>query len=90
LSGCSFKPDDPVYFRDENGRALIFHGVNDSACAKDYSGLVCIEKEDIEREASYGFNLVRYLIQWKNVEPEKGMFNDAYLDAIEVIFDYRR
>ena len=58
---------------DDQGRTLILHGLNTSSSAKGPNGLPWVTQDDIAREArDLGTNSVRYLIQWKNVEPEPG------------------
>lgn len=80
-------PAQARYMHDDQGRALIFHGVNDDNCAK-YHHLPCADREMIEKEAAAGFNFVRYLTSWLSIEPEQGSYDDAYLDAMEERFDW--
>ncbi|ROO87042.1 endoglycosylceramidase [Actinocorallia herbida] len=73
----------PPAITDDLGRTLILHGLNTASSAKGPSGLPWIDRDDVAREArDMGTNSVRYLIQWKNVEPEPGRYDDAYLDAV--------
>ncbi|MFF4237157.1 cellulase family glycosylhydrolase [Actinomadura geliboluensis] len=68
---------------DDQGRTLILHGLNTASSAKGPDGLPWVTRDDIAREArDLGTNSVRYLIQWKNVEPEPGRYDDAYLDDV--------
>jgi endoglycosylceramidase len=65
------------------GRTLILHGLNTSSSSKDVSGLPWIKQEDVVRERrDLGSNAVRYLIQWKNVEPRPGAYDETYLDQV--------
>lgn len=79
----------PGFITDDQGRALILHGVNVSNNAKvDPRRLPNIDSSDAERIARrWGFNAVRYLVFWDAVEPRKGEFNDAYLDAVAADVD---
>lgn len=68
---------------DDRGRTLILHGLNTAGSAKGPSGLPWIDRTDVVREArELGSNSVRYLIQWKNIEPEPGRYDDEYLDDV--------
>ena len=80
-------PAERFYVRDEHGRALILHGVNDDGCAKS-QGLPCAGREMIEAEAAAGFNFVRYLTNWQHIEPRQGEYDEAYLDSIEERLDW--
>lgn len=80
-------PQQARYMRDDYGRALILHGVNDDNCAKHHH-LPCANRDMIEKEAGLGFNFVRYLTSWLSIEPERGQYDEAYLDAMEERFDW--
>src|SRR5690349_1121132 len=68
---------------DDQGRTLILHGLNTASSAKDVSGLPWITRDDVVRERrDLGSNAVRYLIQWKNVEPRPGAYDENYLDQV--------
>ncbi|MCC6159468.1 MAG: cellulase family glycosylhydrolase [Deltaproteobacteria bacterium] len=76
--------EDWKYIRDEQGRALILHGCNFDGNAKGESGLPNrTEQEALDFGAVYGFNFMRYLIFWARIEEQQGVYNDAYLDAVE-------
>jgi len=81
LAGC-----DPGPLRnditDKDGRIVVYHGVNVSGYSK-YSAdfLPWQTKEDFARLRDWGFNLVRYIVLWEAIEPEEGVYNEAYLDA---------
>ncbi|MEZ5023823.1 MAG: cellulase family glycosylhydrolase [Chitinophagales bacterium] len=91
LSSCSVddvapefsSPNQPIL--DEFGRTLILHGWNTSSSAKSHpERQPWIIESDIEREATvFGNNFVRYLIFWDGVEPERGVYDEAYLDKVE-------
>ncbi|RMF16701.1 MAG: glycoside hydrolase family 5 protein, partial [Candidatus Dadabacteria bacterium] len=72
-----------LFIRDTDGRALILHGINDISAAKHApGGHGPVTEADVERRAQWGFNVVRYLIFWRWIEPEKGVFDTAYLDEV--------
>ncbi|MEV0095976.1 cellulase family glycosylhydrolase [Streptomyces sp. NPDC050738] len=70
---------------DDAGRALILHGLNTASSAKsDPGGMPWIEEKDVQRESdALGSDFVRFLIQWRNVEPQPGSYDDAYLREVE-------
>lgn len=79
------QPQQKRYLTDAQGRALILHGANGSSSAKHAPDhLPWFEEAYVEREANeWGFNFVRFLVFWAAIEPEKGVYDEAYLDAVE-------
>lgn len=75
------------YIRDDAGRALILHGVNEDGCSKAH-GLPCNGRDMVVKEVGVGFNFVRYLTQWRSIEPRQGEYDEDYLDAIEERLDW--
>ncbi|MEV5569073.1 cellulase family glycosylhydrolase [Spirillospora sp. NPDC052269] len=68
---------------DGQGRALVLHGLNTSGDAKGPSGLPWIERRNVVAERrNLGSNVVRYVLQWKNIEPSPGRYDDHYLDEV--------
>ena len=85
-SGCWEKPATVHYLTDPQGRALILHGINSSSSAKDPATghLPWVTEADVRQETlDWGFNFVRFLIFWDGIEPEPGVYDEAYLDAVE-------
>ena len=72
------------WIRDEDGRAIILHGLNISNAAKRTpTQLSWHTFEDYQRmKDEWGFNCVRLLIFWSVIEPEKGMYNYSYIDQV--------
>lgn len=78
-------------FIDSHGRERIFTGMN----VVDKTHYTPDFKEHgfskdlfwIDEFANKGFNIIRLGMTWSVVEPEKGKYNDAYLDSIEKIMD---
>ncbi|SFX60329.1 endoglycosylceramidase [Thermoactinomyces sp. DSM 45891] len=72
------------YITDEQGRALILHGLNTASSSKDaVDGMPWVKQKDVEREAKVlGFNFVRFLIFWSHIEPKPGVYNEQYLDRV--------
>ena len=89
LPACLTPSERPIYLTDEQGRELVLHGVNISEAAKwDPLGLAWHTEADYERLAGWGFNTVRLLLFWSVLEPEQGIYDDTYLDAMEQRLDW--
>lgn len=84
LSGCWQTPTTPRYITDAQGRALILHGINTSSSAKSSPDhMPWIEERHVEQVTrEFGMNFVRLLIFWDGVEPQRGVYNDAYIEAV--------
>ena len=89
-SACSFsyikkffatpKATNSVFLKDKDDRIVIYHGVNVSNFSKGNSSYLPWQtKEDFARLKTWGFNLVRYLVFWKAIEPNKGQYNGTYI-----------
>jgi endoglycosylceramidase len=71
------------FLHDAEGRALIMRGVNLSGAQKYAPYLDDKTPADYARlRTDWGFNSVRFLMTWAAVEPQPGVYNDAYLDAV--------
>ncbi|WP_158587916.1 cellulase family glycosylhydrolase [Actinomadura logoneensis] len=68
---------------DGQGRTLVLRGLNTSSDAKGASGLPWIERRNVVAERqNLGSNVVRYVLQWKNIEPSPGRYDERHLDEI--------
>lgn len=80
------QPPGPIgrYVTDDQGRALILHGFNTAGSAKSApDALPKLTQGDIDREyQDMGTNFVRFLIQWRAVEPTPGTYDMKYLDKV--------
>jgi len=71
------------YFKDKQGRVTIYHGVNVCNYSKYSPDFLPWHKdEDYAKLKKWGFNLVRFLIYWEAVEPEKDKYNLDYLKQV--------
>ncbi|GAA0942766.1 cellulase family glycosylhydrolase [Nonomuraea longicatena] len=72
------------YVTDDSGRALVLHGFNTASSAKSTpDGLPELTEADVEREyRDMGTNFVRFLLQWRAVEPSPGTYDTKYLDKV--------
>jgi endoglycosylceramidase len=79
------------HIRDGVGRALILRGLNVSQAHKGPPWFDFHGPEDFARmRADWGFNSVRLLISWAAIEPERGAYDAAYLDAVGERLDWAR
>ncbi len=105
LGGCGSDSDDaadapaakPPYsvsgglLRDADGRALILRGVNLANAHKQSPYFGFHQPEDYARvRDDWGMNALRFLISWSAIEPQKGEYDDAYLDAVAQRMDWAK
>jgi len=81
---------DDAFIRDAQGRALVLRGANVAHTAKRSSnGLPWVDRAAVLRlREDFGLNVIRLTMFWKFVEPERGKYDDAYLDEIRKILDW--
>ncbi|EFA85830.1 hypothetical protein PPL_01061 [Heterostelium album PN500] len=77
------------HLMDEYGRVRVFHGVNVVYKIFPWHPLTdkfdpqnSLVQEDIDNMVAWGFNAVRFGAMWPGVEPERGVFNQTYLEVI--------
>lgn len=75
---------------DEDGRLLIFHGINVISAAKsDPLRVGGTTKEDFLHIANaWGFNAVRLLIFWDGIEPKKSQYDWEYISRVRQRLDW--
>ena len=95
LAGCAIPasaqaaPALPVahagrWITDARGRVVILHGTNMVyKLAPYYPAAAGFDAKDAAFLRSNGFNAVRVGIIWKAVEPQPGLYDDAYIEQIE-------
>lgn len=78
-------PTRAPFVRDDQGRALVLHGLNVDNHAKSSPGRVHdISEAEIAMIADdWGFNFVRLLVLWDQAEPSPGVYDEAYFDMLE-------
>ncbi len=81
-TGCPTS-GEPTYVTDEQGGALILHGVNANNGAKyDPLRVGWTTEPDIQRLTTWGFDVVRLLVLWDGLEPAPGVYDQAYLERV--------
>jgi len=92
--GVKVNPETRM-IEDLLGRTLLFHGVNvvyklppyiptlEGPFDKDNSLIA----EDIQNLQDWGMNFVRLGVMWEGVERERGVYDEAYLDKVELLIN---
>lgn len=71
---------DGRWFRDDQGRARLFHGLNLSGRSKLPPFLAFDpEPRHLDPLREWGFNLARLVLTWEAVEPARGRIDETYL-----------
>ena len=74
---------------DDVGRDVLLRGVNITSLGEYWQGdpelgpTVATTDEDWEAMAARGLSVVRLVIHWSRIEPETGMIDESYLDAVD-------
>ena len=75
-----------LHFIDEQGRTRIFNGMNIDDKQPGDEFLYRLDRTFFERYTARGFNLIRLAVQWANLEPGPGSYNEKYLQSLDSIF----
>jgi len=72
---------------DRSDREVLLRGVNmnsfvDYWSGNDFPTTFPFTEADAERMAGVGWNVVRLLMSWSRIEPEPGIYDEAYLNEI--------
>jgi endoglycosylceramidase len=67
---------------DEQGRTVLLHGFNTSTLLESTVQRSPLDDEDATLMESDGFDVVRLAVSWGRLEPQRGVWDSAYLDAI--------
>lgn len=88
LMGCTAPPapsiNAPHLWTDSDGRTVLHRGMNLNNQAKRASDGYTHGRSTTELAhlVSHGFTAIRLLTFWEAVEPERGVYDEAYLDQL--------
>ncbi len=91
LAGCgkSSVPSVPTwsvsggFIRDAQGRAVILRGATVSGAQRNPPYISPLTFDDYQRlRDEWGFNSIRFVMTWAAIEPQKGQFDQHYLDEV--------
>jgi endoglycosylceramidase len=69
------------WFYDDQNRTLIYHGVQIIQNRDPY--ISWHTEDDYGRMNEWGFNLIRFGVDWAAVEPEQGVYNEEFLTQLD-------
>lgn len=71
------------FLRAPDGRRALLRGANLAGAHKNAPYFGFHQAKDYARlRDDWGMNTIRFLILWAAIEPEKGVYDDVYLDAV--------
>jgi endoglycosylceramidase len=68
--------------KDAHGRQLLLRGLNLSERSKHPPFAGWLQPSHVDDFVRFGMDHVRYLLTWEAVEPQDGVFDDAYLAQV--------
>ena len=80
------------FIRSPDGRAVVLHGANVTGTQKSapYIDAQTTLDDYLALGRTWGMNSVRFLMPWAAVEPERGRYDEAWLDAVVVRMAWAR
>src|SRR5215471_16181231 len=85
----SAPPDTPGwhvaggFVRDPDGRAVVMHGANIAGADKNAPYWDKKTQTDWQRARDeWGFNAARLVLVWAAIEPQRGVYDDAFVEAV--------
>ncbi|MHA7833693.1 MAG: cellulase family glycosylhydrolase [Algiphilus sp.] len=80
---------DGRYFRDATGRTVIFQGIFEvkKPVSPEPDGRAVNDPDYAARLGRLGMNSVRLAYHWSALEPERGDYDEAYVDRVRIVVD---
>lgn len=84
---------DDARIVDEQGRQVILRGVNVNSLGDYHQGdpeaepVVPVTEADWRDMSELGFNVVRLLVSWSRLQPERDRYDDDYIEEIAAAID---
>jgi endoglycosylceramidase len=91
LRAVSVSEDNRIV--DDLGREVLLRGVNITSLGEywqgnaDYPPTLPTTDQDWDQMAARGLSVIRLVVHWSRLQPERGPVDDAYLDEIEQAVD---
>jgi endoglycosylceramidase len=77
------------FLRAPDGRAVILRGANVSDAQKHAPYLDGKQPDDdLRLRDHWGMNAIRFIMTWAAVEPNRGQYDDAYLEGVRTRLDW--
>jgi endoglycosylceramidase len=77
--------------RDASGRTLVLRGANVAGSQKMPPHIAAFTAADYARLRDvWGFDSMRYIMTWSAIEPQKGVYDTQYLDAVATRIGWAR
>jgi len=74
---------------NSHNNEVLLRGVNITSLGEywqgnpTYSPTIAITEEDFQEMANRGISVIRLIVHWSRLEPERGELNNAYIDEID-------
>ena len=76
------------WIRDAQGRVVFLRGLNYSNRSKRPPFTTWMRESHFDQMAYMGCNAVRLLLSWEKVEPQKGLYDQAYLQHMDKVIGW--